>query len=118
MWGADWRIYATAKGTFFYYKPDSIIRSQKNIVKVWTKEEYSEEQIIEERRKIPDISFLLQYQEIHCVERKTRPLSFIAYSEDGVVLNTSKIPKGREEEYWAFVVPDSVGDNLLKLLCK
>ena len=118
VWGADWKIYATGKGVIYYYKPDSIIRSSKDTAKVWTKEEYIAERILKERSETPGISYKLTYEEIHCAEKRIRPLSFVSYSQDGEVLGSANIPRGREEEYWAFIVPDSINDRLYKLLCK
>jgi len=116
--GAEWIKYTPEiEGIILFYDADSIIRSNKNIVNVWTKEEYVGERLKKERQERPNISYLLIYEEILCGERKQRPLSFVVKSEDGKVLETHDIPKGGEEEYWGFITPGSLGDRLYEILC-
>ena len=117
--GAEWIKYTPEiEGSILLYDADSIIRSDNNIIKVWTKEEYVGERLKKEREERPNISYLLIYEEIVCGERKQRPLSFVVKSQEGKVLEVHDIPKGEEEEHWGFITPGSLGDRLYELLCK
>lgn len=41
-WTADWKFFASSGSGDVYYDKNSIVKVNKNIVRVWTKKTYSE----------------------------------------------------------------------------
>jgi hypothetical protein len=52
--------------------------------------------------------------EVHCAEKKRRLMSIDYYSKDGGFLSSRSI----SENDWTFMVPESIGESIYKVLCK
>ena len=47
VWGTDWKVYGETDKATFYYDTESITHPSKDVVRVWTKQVYTEKSIIE-----------------------------------------------------------------------
>jgi len=117
-WGADWRLYFSGDYGDHYYDTESITHPSKNILRVWEKWVFTEQGVIqmvtEVGEKYKTLSFQIVLSEVDCAEKKFRGLSINSYSKDGGVLYT----KDFQDLNWNFIVPESNGDILYKILCK
>ena len=75
----DWRIYAKTDSYECLYDAEDIIRSSQDIVKVWTRLEYTQKGVIEMLIKFgkhyENLSYSLELWEINCTGKKDRLLS-------------------------------------------
>jgi hypothetical protein len=126
-WGADWKFFSSTDlyECFYYadnvtYKDNSMKHSSTKIVEVWIKLEYTEKGVAEMVKKFGKhygpLSYSLQLWEINCVTKKQHVLLTKEYSGEGNILNT-KPPKGGFSS-WKSISKGSVGESLLKAVCK
>jgi hypothetical protein len=136
VWGADWKYYGeTFKGKLFY-DADNITQPSKNILRVWTKEVFTEKGVNYLVSKLGDKyknSSNHEYlNEFDCGDKKMRILWIATYSKDGkVIISPETVSKGKSESKEVSIstmaqkVPwspiTSAGSNyeaLFKILCR
>ena len=119
-WAEDWRLYTKTDLYECFYDAEDMIRSSEDIVKVWTKSEYTERGVIGMVKKFGEhyenLSYSLELWEINCAEKKHRLLSITAYSVEGNILYTNQA--GSRPPPWKIISRESVEESLYKALCK
>jgi hypothetical protein len=121
-WGVDWQFYGKGEEYDVFFDADTVKHLDKNRVQVWIKYVADEEMIkrsYERAGKIPLNEDFFAYQkvlvEINCAERKQRNLGANNYSMTGKYLSS---PPASTLGDWQIIIPDSLGDNLHKQVCK
>ena len=104
---ANW-VYITSvkSGTFHYYDADTIRRSG-NYVTVWEKRDHSFDKTVKARETKTQIRF-------NCAERTLTVLDFTKYYPDGKT-ETTTVPRYQHEVQ--SVIPDTIGETILKAVC-
>jgi hypothetical protein len=117
VWGADWKLYVTNELYWAYYDAQSITRPSKNIVRVWTKNNFTEKGVLnwvgDLGKKYENLSYTKVLMEINCVENKLRRLSGSCYDNKGDVISPSSFPSE-----WDFIPPETIAESLYKAVCK
>ena len=114
VWGADWKVLGKTEVITLYYDVESITRAAKNIVRVWTKNIFSEEYTKTFGKQYEELDHNLTLIEYNCAERKYNILSVHTYSKDGKIIDSSD----HDKPNWKFVRPESLEENLYKAVCK
>jgi hypothetical protein len=119
VWGENWKFVLKNKaGDDGYYDADSIIRPSKGIVRVSTKVVLSEKSVNREVEKFgssyKDMTHRVILQEMNCMEKKGAFLEITTYSKKGNIISFIK----PDESTWTAIPPDSIGEDLYKVLCK
>ena len=110
---AQWTRVGAGGGSESYIDKSSIIRSDKNY-KVWSLVSYAGEQNTQDGVAYRSMKALHLYS---CAERTTTLLSQVYYSQamgKGPILQSFKYEKFNPED----IVPDSVADGALQVICK
>jgi len=110
---AQWTRIGPAGGGESYIDKGSIIKSDKSW-KVWSLVSYPSEQTTQDGTVYRSLKALHLYS---CGERTTTLLSQVYYAEPmgkGPVIQSIKYEKFNPED----IVPDSVSDGALQLICK
>ena len=119
-WGADWRFFNSTDLYECFYYEDSMTHPSKNMVQLWIKLEYTEKgvtgKVKEFGKHYEPLKYSLQLWEINCATKKDHILLNKDYSVEGNILNT-KPPKGGFSS-WKSIPKGSVGESLLKAVCK
>jgi hypothetical protein len=117
VWGADWKLYFFHENIWAYYDAQSITRPSKNIVRVWTRGDFTEKGVIDYvgdfGEKYENLSHLKDLLEINCLEKMIRGLSMTIYDSKGKVIDFFSSPLK-----WDFIIPESRGESLYKEVCK
>ena len=120
VWGADWRFFSSTDLYECFYYEDSMTHPSKNMVQLWIKLEYTEKgvtgKVKEFGKHYEPLKYSLQLWEINCATKKEHILLNKDYSAEGNILNT-KPPKGGFSS-WKSIPKGSVGESLLKAVCK
>ena len=119
VWGEDWKLIRKNKdGDNYYYDASNITRPSKNIVRGSVKMVYSEKNINREIEKLgsshKDFSYRINLWEMNCSEKKVAFLQITTYTKNGTVIKSIKLDKIT----WMSIVPDTMGEDLYKALCK
>src|SRR4030042_1766904 len=119
VWGEDWKLIRKNKdGDSYYYDASNITRPSKNIVRGSVKMVYSEKSINREIEKLgsshKDFSYRINLWEMNCSEKKVAFLQITTYTKNGTVIKSIKLDKIT----WMSIVPDTMGEDLYKALCK
>jgi hypothetical protein len=119
VWGEDWKFIRNNKnGDSYYYDASSIARPSKNIVRGSVKMVYSEQSINSEVEKLgssyKDLSHRIILWEMNCSEKKVAFHQTDFYSKKGRTMQSIKL----DEITWMSIVPDTMGEDLYKALCK
>jgi hypothetical protein len=99
--GADWIYIGEISKDSYYYDRESISHSDINIVRTWTKIEYS------------DLREIVGLVEINCKTKMARILSTSEYNQMGDVEAL-----GSASGKWAYITPETMIDKLHSALCK
>lgn len=111
-YGADWKLYVSHEYFLVYYDEQSITHPSKNIVRVWTRWDYTEKGEMMFKKKYENLNYKRQLEGVDCVGKRDRILSFTSYDKEGRVINSAS---GGIE--WDDIVPESVADALYKKVC-
>jgi hypothetical protein len=119
VWGEDWKPLRPNKvGDSNYYDADSITRPSQNIVKGSVKTVYSPKSVNREVEKLgptyKNLSYRIVLWEMNCSEKKVAFLQRTDYTKNGTIIKTIK----PDTITWMSIVPDTMGEELHKLLCK
>ena len=117
----DWvKNYTDTNGDVIFYKVEQRI---KDVVQVWGRRVFSDEgrkEFIKDRidnrlsvEGMDKIDHFNTLYEIICNEKMDRVLSVVTYDADGKVISSSVV-----ETKWEYIVPNSIGDNFRKIVCK
>ncbi|HAM49784.1 MAG TPA: hypothetical protein DCP92_03490 [Nitrospiraceae bacterium] len=127
--GGRWKLIGRSKtDTCWYIDTESLSFSSKNIASVWVRSipEKQDTRYGEEDESTWDIMKDLQARyfgayryteglwELDCTRGMFRILYFVAYGEDGEIINSLL----DTDAGWAFIVPGSVGETIQATLCK
>jgi hypothetical protein len=117
VWGADWKFYGATENYLNYYDAQSITRPSKNIVRVWIKFDYTEKGVMDWvgdfGKKYENLSHSIDLTEINCIEKTIHSLSATHYDNKGGAIYSDSSPTKL-----FFIIPESVGENLYKEVCK
>ena len=117
VYGADWKLYGFGDDHLDYYDTQGITRPPKNIVRVWIRWDYTEKGVMDtvEKfwKKYENLDHLKYLREINCVEKMIRYLSATYYDNKGKVIHSLSSSPERH-----FIIPESMGENLYKEICK
>ncbi|NWG02395.1 MAG: hypothetical protein HXY44_06020 [Syntrophaceae bacterium] len=119
VWGEDWKFIRKQKnGDSSYYDADNITRPSKGMVRGVVKIVYSEKSINREVEKLgssfKDLSHRTVIWEMNCSEKKVAFHQTDYYSKKGTIIKSIKIDKVT----WMTIAPDTMGEDLFKILCK
>jgi len=99
-WAADWKFFASSGSGDVYYDKNSIVKVNKNIVRVRTKKTYSEKGKLEEYSflksldKAPGNPYILSHElkllEIECLNKKIKISSDRICDKRGHVVTTTQ----------------------------
>jgi len=124
-WAADWKFFASSGSGDVYYDKNSIVKVNKNIVRVRTKKTYSEKGKLEEYSflkslgKAPGNPYILSHElkllEIECLNKKIKISSDRICDKRGHVVTTTQsysklndiVRKSSDEELQNIVCSDS-----------
>jgi Surface-adhesin protein E len=119
VWGEDWKFLRMSKGgDNCYYDADGITWPSKDIVRGSVKIVYSEKSVNREIERpgssYKDLSYSIILWEMHCIEKKAALLQITTYSKNENVIKSIKY----DAKKWASIVPETMGEDLYKELCK
>jgi hypothetical protein len=118
VWGADWMFVGKTTYHSLYYDADGITRPSKNIVRVWEKIVYTDKGIIDMVGKFgshyENLEYTLNLWEFNCLDKMSRLLTSISYSQKGEVLQSFNYDIAK----WGFFPPDSIREALYEAVCK
>jgi len=117
----DWvKNYTDMNDDIIFYKIENRI---KDVVQVWGRRVFSDEgrkEFIQDRidnrlsvEGMDKIDHFNTLYEINCDKKTDRVLSVVSYDTDGKVISSSVV-----ETKWEYIVPNSIGDSFLKIVCK
>lgn len=86
--------------------PANIPQSEKEAAKIYS-------QIENEQKGGNEFGYMLQNFQIDCLGERLKVLNTLSYAKNGTVLNTVK-----GSDAYSPVVPESVGDEVFKRICK
>jgi hypothetical protein len=117
--GEDWKLIRKSKdGDSYYYDAANIARPSQNIVRGSVKIVYSEKSKNREISRLgssyKDLNYRINLWEMNCSEKKVAFLQITTYTKNGAVINSIKV----DSVTWASIVPDTMGEDLYKSLCK
>jgi len=117
VYGADWKFLYFYDYSSDYYDAQSITHPSKNIVRVWTRSDFTEKGKIDAvgrlGKKFENLNHTIDLWEINCVEKMYRTLSGNAYDNKGEAIFFYSSPSE-----WNFIVPESRGEILYEKTCK
>jgi len=96
----EWTYVAESEDDVAYFLKLNALGRRGNVVRVWAKTVKNNK-----RRSV----YLAEYD---CIEGRTRTIQVTTYDADGTS-DTSSRPSN-----WRYIVPDSVGESVLKRACK
>jgi hypothetical protein len=119
VWGAEWKFLRMNKGgDSCHYDADSIIRPSEKIVRGSVKIVYSEKSVNREIERLgpsyKDLSHIIILWEMNCTEKKVAFLQTTTYSKNETLIKSVKF----STLTWASIVPETMGEDLYKALCK
>jgi len=109
VWGADWKLYTSNSFYWGYYDTQSITRPSKNIVRVWSRRDFTEKGVLDMGSLGEEYKHLSQARglsEIDCVEKTIRYLSITYYDNKEGVIHSFSSPSE-----WDFIIPESTGES-------
>ncbi len=114
----DYRMFGENNEGIFYYDAQSVIRTSKDIVKVWIKEGFRgpgarilSRDLGQHYEKLDHSVF---QEELNCKDTTSRHLSLTLFAKDGTILYS----KTNILEEFEPIDPNSVFEKLYKLVCK
>jgi hypothetical protein len=123
----DWVQVGTTNDSVVSFNVTTVKRLTRNVVRAWTKTKLKDDtqqtksNFLRNRRAqslttvgYDNYSHTLELDEYNCATGQGRVLSHVDYDSNGNVLDSTTV---RSPE-WTYVVPDSIGDSMLRALCK
>jgi len=118
-WGADWRFFSESPRGACFYDAESVENISKNIIKVCTKINTTQEEVERWTSKFGDKYREFKYEEenkeINCYSKRARLLTVTAYNREGGVIDAVDFSNETE---WDRVVSGSVNGALMQIICK
>jgi hypothetical protein len=122
--GADWKYYGRAEWGDYYYDRQSIKKISQGILEVWTKEVVTSKKqkdlMIKSRQRYDlsprgfrDYAVELSLKEFNCSTKEMRFLAIVDYNAVNKIIDSVDFT-GK----WRQVIPDSIGEDLYKIVCK
>jgi len=115
--GASWKFYGSTEDFEGYYDTQNLTHPSKNIVGVRTRLNITEKGllflVLNLGNKYKNVSYYVNSIEINCLEKEYRSLSRIFYDNKGEMIISTSPPSE-----WKFIIPESIGENLFKEVCK
>jgi len=117
VWGAEWKLYFVHESFLAYYDVQSITRPSKNIVRVQTRSNITDQGVLylmrERGNEYENLTHFIILSEINCIEKTVRSLSITYYDNKGGVIYSSSSP-GQFDS----IVPGTNVEILSKEVCK
>jgi len=121
----DWLEYGKdTSGDVFSYDRNTIQYIRKDVVQAWSKKVYSDKGREElGQMKIKNERWTADYDklshdvilyEIDCKKQRSQVVSFTYYDTDSIVFKSYSY----EKPEWSDITPDSIMDDLRKIVCK
>ena len=115
--GASWKFYGSTEDFEGYYDTQNITHPSKNIVRLRVRLNITEKGVLYLVRnlgnKYENVSYYINLNEINCLEKEYRSLSRNFYDNKGEMIISTSPPSE-----WKFIIPESIGENLYKEVCK
>lgn len=115
--GADWKVYFYSKLGKSSYDAQNITGPSRNLVRVWVKQEYTLEGIIEMVDRFgadyQNLNESIILWELNCRSKEFCLLEATHYSKDGGILFT-----GKTKCEWDSIIVGTHFDFLYKAVCK
>lgn len=121
----EWIYFASNTARDSYYDKNSIVKVDKNVVRIWTKQILSENGKIKTiakfrgKDKKPNnldlINYISKQSEIDCLNKRIKDTSMIFYDEKSNILYSS--PKN-DVGKWDDITPNSFADKLKRIVCE
>lgn len=116
VFASDWQKLTTSDGTILDTKMDlqNITQGEKNFYKIWTKVEY--QKIIADKELSISYNKILTRYEVDC---NTDSMAWLSsnYYLNGALVTSGELPSTEKKNY-SDIVPDSVGEAVVRLMCK
>jgi Surface-adhesin protein E len=115
--GEGWKYYFSHAEYLAFYDAKSITRPYKDIVTVWVRWNLSKkfvgDFVREHGKEFENLSYIKQWVEVSCLEKKTNILSLATYNNEGILIFSSIRPWE-----WSLVIPELDNYSLYKEVCK
>ena len=124
----DWVLMTTSNSGLNFYCNSKRIKKENGIIDSWEKTSHSDniklkiyrQKFIQNRVKLKlsikgynDYSYRIEHVKYDCNAKTRCILSSIQYNSKGEVLSEWESPN----EKWYDIIPDSVGDEILNIVC-
>jgi hypothetical protein len=119
-----WVHYAKTDFRDYYYDKDCITKVSTNIIMVWSKNKYSKkdkEEIIQSRRNDnmsidgwDKLDYGIIRHEFDCVNNTSKNMGCVMYNAENIILDEIIYPNPETNK----ILPGSVSEALLKIVCK
>lgn len=110
--GDKWVFFAVTSHSNYYYDHTNLFYKNKDVVTVWTR---TEQKHIQDNKITPAPPwYTLVYSVYNCTAKEDADIQIVKYNENGSVLSSYRRPSIDYER----VVPGSVGEILMHILCK
>jgi hypothetical protein len=117
VYGADWKLYNSNEQFVASHDAQSITHPSKDIVRLWTRFDYTEKGVLgwvkNLGKKYENLSYVKGLWEINCLEKMRRILSMTDYDNKGNVIHSTSSP-----DEWKFIIPETMGESLYNEVCK
>lgn len=132
-----WFYIGHAEREAVYYNPKSLKKIKSGIYRVWTKWLWDENslddddfkgtirtvenvenrknEILKEREGVYYSIYLSEY---NCIQSQTRVLSVTDYDKKGNVIKTLNYNNENSNQEWDYIVPGSIGEQIINKICK
>lgn len=106
----DWKHIGKGPQGHWYYRTEDVKRVSRGIVKVWAKEVPFDSNRLK-------YAYSLQLMVFDCVDNKIKFLQVITYTENARIVNKLDFIESGQDK-WQDVVPNSIGEALLRFFCE
>lgn len=132
-----WFYVCHAERDAIFYQPKTMKKKKGQIYRVWTKWVWDENRFNEddyrgmlgsvediERRKKEilkereGVYYSIYLSEYNCIQSQTRVLSVTDYDKKGNVIKALNFNKGNSNQEWDYIVPGSIGEQIINKICK
>lgn len=107
-------VGSTTEGSAKFFLNSLYVSKDGSVIKVWTKIESKKESIYKNGKALNYINVTSLYlNEFDCSDRMSKINSVIYYDSKGTVIKSSD-----EETNWANIIPDTIGESILRKVCE
>ncbi len=116
----NWKFFSSDLECDFFYDPETVFKSPKNIVRVWWKEVFKTKEVLRNRgftgSEYEKVAYQINVSEIDCQKKESRKKFFMLCSEEGenILCNIHR----RELDKWVSVWQVRPTGILYRELCR